>query len=231
MNLNEVALQYDSFYRRYEKRYEKKVSKEIRKQILSYLDSNDITQVSSERMTKLIRELHLDAGFYWAKAQRIHKSRFSDYMFPLLRTYMIMDALNSGEQITQTTIDYIKEILYQATILQWSLNQIREQLLKIEYIRMRGLLITRTELTYASNIASYVLNTNQQTQYKRWVSILDGRTRRDHRVLNGQVRTINEPFEVVNKRGITVRMDYPGDRSYGAGADQICNCRCFLVYE
>ena len=229
MSLSEIAHQYDRFYRRYEKKYEKKISREIRNQILTYWETK---YVSAEKMTQIIRELHLDAGMNWAKMNRLNKSRFSDYMFPLLRTYMIMDALNAGEQITQTTIDYVKDILYQATILNWSLDYLRNELLRVEYIRFRGLLIARTELTYSTNLATYILNTNQQeNKQKRWVSLLDSKTRRDHRILNNQVRGINEPFEVVNKRGVTVKMDYPGDRSYGAGPEQICNCRCFLIYE
>jgi uncharacterized protein with gpF-like domain len=232
MTVNEIALQYDRFYRKYEKKYEKKISREIRRQITTYLDTKDITSVNAERMTKIIRELHLDVGYNWARMQRTQKSRFSDYMFPLLRTYMIMDALNAGEEITQTTIDYIKDLLYQATILNWSLDMLRRELLRVQYIRARGLLIARTELTYSSNLATYVLFTNNQTyRYKRWVALLDGRTRRDHRILNGDVKSLNEPFTVVNKRGVTVQMMYPGDRSLGAGPDQICNCRCFLIYE
>jgi uncharacterized protein with gpF-like domain len=234
MTPNELALHYDRFYRRYEKKYEKRISREIRKQILSYLDG-DINSVSSDGITKAIQELHLDAGMKWAKEINLYsrtfkRDRFSDYMFPLLRTYMVMDSINVGEQITETTIEYIKDLLYQATILNWSLQYLRNELLRIKYIRMRGLLITRTELTYSTNVAAYLVMGNQ-AQNKRWISILDSRTRRDHRMLNGQVRDINEPFQVVNKYGVTVRMNYPGDRSLGAGADQICNCRCFMVYE
>lgn len=226
-------LEYDNFYRKYEKKYEKIISREIRKQISTYIKTQDITQVNSESMTLAIRELHLDVGLKWARLNNTwsSKSRFSDWMFPLLRTYMIMDALNAGEEITQTTIDYIKDLLYQATILNWSLQFLNSELLRVQYIRNRGLLISRTEITYSTNLASQILMRELGYTKKRWIGILDNRTRRSHRLLHGQVKNINEPFQVVDKKGVTVQMNYPGDRSLGAGPDQICNCRCFLIYE
>lgn len=236
MTLNEYALLYDRFIRRYEKKYEKVIGREIKKQIESYI-RGDLSSIKADSITKEITKLHIEVGTAWARHTRNYttfkqRDRFSDYMYSLLRTYMIIDALNAGEDITETTIEYIKDLLYQATILNWSLQFLRRELLKITYIRMRARLIARTEITYATNLGSYVLATNENRPLKkRWVSILDGRTRRDHRVLNGQVRELNEPFSVVNKFGVTVQMNYPGDRSLGAGPDQICNCRCFIIYE
>jgi len=236
MTINEYAYLYDRFFRKYEKKYERVISREIKKQIQSYL-SGDLSSIDSQSISKVITKLHIEVGTEWARHSRNYQSfksrdRFGDYMYSLLRTYMIMDALNAAEQITETTIEHIKDLLYQATILNWSLEFLRKELLNIKYIRMRGLLIARTEITYATNLGAYILALNQQTELKkRWVSILDTKTRRDHRILHGQTKSINEPFEVVNKFGIKVRMNYPGDRSLGAGPDQICNCRCFLVYE
>ena len=244
MTLNEYALLYDRFFRRYERKYERVISREIKKQIESYI-RGDLSSVTADSITKEIAKLHIEVATAWARQSRNYttlkqRDRFADYMYSLLRTYMIMDAMNTAEQITQTTIDYIKDLLYQSTILTWSLQFLRRELLRISYIRMRARLIARTEITYATNLGSYILATNGgmisatnegRVLNKRWVSILDGRTRRDHRVLNGQVRELNEPFTVVNKFGVTVQMNYPGDRSLGAGADQICNCRCFMVYE
>lgn len=235
MTLDEYASLYDRFTKRYEKKYEQIISAEIKRQINSYVKSGNLSSVSPEGMAKILRNMHIEIGINWAKLlnKRTQKrDRFSDYMYSLLRTYMIMDSYNASEQITQTTIDHIKDLLYQATILNWSINMLNKELLNIKYIRMRGLLISRTETTYASNLSGYLLMTNSnQFTSKRWVGILDNRIRRDHRILNGQVKGLYEPFSVVNKYGITVQMNYPGDRSFGAGPDQICNCRCFLIYE
>lgn len=56
---------------------------------------------------------------------------------------------------------------------------------------------------------------------KQWDASLDGRTRPTHRQLDGQIREIDEPFEVAG-----MKADAPGmfDR-----ASEDCNCRCALL--
>lgn len=53
---------------------------------------------------------------------------------------------------------------------------------------------------------------------KQWDATLDGRTRETHRLLDGQIREVDEPFEV---RGMTAMM--PGD--FGRPEEDI-HCRC-----
>jgi len=241
MNINDYSYSYELMLRRYEALYAPRIQRELKKQINGYINEG-YSGVHSESMSNLISKMHLDIGLYWAKKTymysktEVKKARdpksLSEHMFQLLRTYMIIDAMNAGEQITETTINNIKDILYAATIANYTLAQINAQLLKIENLKIRAALIARTELVYASNMASYlIMNDSENVWKKRWVALLDNRTRKDHRKLDGQLKNLAEPFEVVNKRGVLVKMNFPGDRSFGAGADQICNCRCFLVYE
>ena len=56
---------------------------------------------------------------------------------------------------------------------------------------------------------------------KQWDSTLDGKTRRTHRKLDGQVREVDEPFEIEGKKAM-----YPGD--FGDPAED-CNCRCIAT--
>ena len=56
---------------------------------------------------------------------------------------------------------------------------------------------------------------------KQWDSTLDGKTRDTHRKLDGQIREIDEPFEV---DGMTAM--FPGD--FGDPAED-CNCRCVSI--
>lgn len=56
---------------------------------------------------------------------------------------------------------------------------------------------------------------------KQWDSTLDGKTRETHRQLDGQIRELDEPFEV---GGMTAM--YPSD--FGDPAEDI-NCRCALL--
>ena len=56
---------------------------------------------------------------------------------------------------------------------------------------------------------------------KQWDSTLDGKTRDTHRQLDGQIRELDEPFEVEGKKAM-----YPG--GFGDPAED-CNCRCALL--
>lgn len=53
---------------------------------------------------------------------------------------------------------------------------------------------------------------------KQWNSTLDGETRKTHRKLDGQIREVDEPFEMDGQKAM-----YPGD--FGDPAED-CNCRC-----
>lgn len=56
---------------------------------------------------------------------------------------------------------------------------------------------------------------------KQWDATLDGKTRDSHRMLDGQIREVNEPFTIGTKKAM-----YPGD--FGDPAED-CNCRCVAL--
>lgn len=56
---------------------------------------------------------------------------------------------------------------------------------------------------------------------KQWDSSLDGRTRKSHRKLDGQIRELDEPFEVNGHKAM-----FPGD--FGRPEEDI-NCRCAIL--
>lgn len=56
---------------------------------------------------------------------------------------------------------------------------------------------------------------------KQWDSTLDSRTRSEHREVDGQIREIDEPFDVGGEK-----MQAPG---VGGSARNVCNCRCCLL--
>lgn len=66
----------------------------------------------------------------------------------------------------------------------------------------------------------------QTPSKKRWRTMGDDRVRKIHHLVNGQERSLNEPF-IVN--GEYLR--FPGDSSLGASIDNIANCRCIAVYS
>lgn len=56
---------------------------------------------------------------------------------------------------------------------------------------------------------------------KQWDATLDGRTRPEHRQADGQIREIDEPFDIGGEK-----MKAPG---VGGSARNVCNCRCCLL--
>ena len=56
---------------------------------------------------------------------------------------------------------------------------------------------------------------------KQWDAVLDGNTRTDHRILDGQIREVGEPFEIDGKKA-----QYPG--AFGR-PEEDCNCRCVAL--
>lgn len=60
-----------------------------------------------------------------------------------------------------------------------------------------------------------------------WRAARDGRTRDTHGSLNGDRAQFGTPF----RSSGGARMRYPGDRSLGAGAEEIVNCRCTLTFK
>jgi hypothetical protein len=62
---------------------------------------------------------------------------------------------------------------------------------------------------------------------KTWRSRGDGRTRDSHVSMNGQTVPLRQPF--VSPSG--ARMMFPRDRSLGAGAKEIIQCRCFIAHS
>ena len=59
---------------------------------------------------------------------------------------------------------------------------------------------------------------------KQWLATLDDHTRDAHRELDGQIRDVDEPFEVNG-----LKIDYPGDPN--ADPSLTYNCRCTLTYK
>lgn len=56
---------------------------------------------------------------------------------------------------------------------------------------------------------------------KQWDATLDGKTRPTHRQLDGQIREVDEPFELGTKKAM-----YPGE--FGL-PEEDCNCRCVAL--
>lgn len=96
------------------------------------------------------------------------------------------------------------------------------------FSRTRAMRIARTETHSASSFASDQYNDKVSKELgipmkKRWVSVGDARTRLSHANANGQIRDMEEDFEING-----ALMKHPGDPK--GGAKNVVNCRCVVVY-
>ena len=113
--------------------------------------------------------------------------------------------------------------------------------------RLRGVATMNfnDSVRYARTMTTNAQNAGRYDSYRRadelgvelvieWQATLDDRTREEHRMMHGQRRKVDEPFEIydeVSRR--TIKIYYPGQSS-GAGASDIpqsmiWNCRCTLL--
>jgi len=93
----------------------------------------------------------------------------------------------------------------------------------------RGEAIVRTEVGRAFSIATQMRQEQYQKAFpslkKQWLTSIDGRERPSHAAINGQIKSIDEPFEVPNYRtGGTEEALYPRDP--GLSPENTINCRC-----
>jgi hypothetical protein len=93
------------------------------------------------------------------------------------------------------------------------------------FYKWQALRIARTETTSASGLSAIKTAENSDlVMSKSWISVLDNRTRLDHRIEDGQSVDLNEPF--IMSSG--AKLDYPGDTK--APANEVINCRCTIAF-
>jgi len=91
---------------------------------------------------------------------------------------------------------------------------------------VRGETILRTEYGRIAQTANYVtlseLSQDQPTLRKEWSAVIDGRTRPTHAEADGEIRDIDEPYDLGGYPGL-----YPHDPQLPA--EESINCRCISV--
>ena len=89
----------------------------------------------------------------------------------------------------------------------------------------RAKFMAENEVNTAINHARYTEAVNAGKTMKRWESIIDEVTRKDHIEVNGKYIPIGQTFRVGDSW-----MMHAKDTSLGASANQIVNCRCVTIY-
>lgn len=148
--------------------------------------------------------------------QNLDKNYFTRTLRDKRFDSVVRRAIKDNKPLTQ---DYVDKIT----------NRYTQRLLKF-----RGNMIGRTEAMSALNFSEYEsfkqgiegTNYSEDQIITTWESAHDLRVRDTHAILNGkQVRGLETPFR--SPSGALMR--YPTDRSFGAPAKEIINCRCRVV--
>lgn len=148
------------------------------------------------------------------------------------------DAIGQIEGTTRKQVSRVVKRLTEQAIIDGSSNAEVADELAEEFSglsKSRAMLIARTEVASASNNANVqaVRSLELPNMEKEWVSANDDRVRDggkngdgpDHEHMDGVSVPLDEKFAVPPDAS----MDGPGDAS--AGPEQICNCRCVLVFK
>ncbi len=217
---------------------------------ISHLDTN----VPMEALGRTIHNIYVDAGtvFGGKTYQMVKKQAQQKGMMPIgYNEELIRDIINyyrlyllskAVVPISETTKDYILQILIQAQQKGWSIQMVVDKLGATDITRNRARLIARTETNKSANWAAVwgAKKTGYDTN-KIWISARDNRTRTlaasgphehdkfDHLNMNGVMVAMDEAFQVPKRGGGYEAMMQPGDPK-GSAAD-VCRCRCCVGFK
>ena len=211
----------------YQLEYQKSLKKQI-ENILDVMNDNNYTKIYD--FLKTSYNIGYIGSIYDIAGQGI------PLIIPIDQKKMVMAIVNESK---------IKEGLYKTVVsdTKWlkgrisaevsrgiatniSYNDIARNLDNTAKIGLnRAKRIARTEGHRVTQSAAFIAQKEAQKAgtdvVKQWDATLDGRTRDTHRLLDGQIKEIDEPFEVAGKKAM-----FPSD--FGDPAED-CNCRCVCL--
>lgn len=248
--MDELKKYYLQRFQRFQKGRERifapKFYKAIRAQYQYVIDNihnglNAVDKIPSHHLTKIIKDIYLDAGITYGAKVRADLNRlkgrmpigFSQRMSQLIEQYFNTDILNASEGITDTTKDLIRKVFAEAYEAGLGIDDIISQLRNTELSQMRARLIARTETVTAANQgAMFVAKDTGLKLNKVWLATSDNRTRHDHRMVDGHTVDMDDYFILAGD----IKMLQPGDRGGTDGRratppKEVCNCRCTVLFE
>lgn len=227
---HEFWLKFHRFQMRYELMYAPKINKAIKAQVQTYIKHKDTVYVRSGELYATLVDLYKTTGPAWAyqtrAAHKQHKAGgqmgFRERIVSFMQQYFMSGLLNDAENITQTTIRLISEVLSEAALEGWSFDEIVSKLVAPDFTAKRARLIARTETVNAANMGSMINLKLAWATKKIWIAARDNSTREHHREVNQTVIGIDEQFKVGDSL-----MGWPGDKN--GSAEEVCNCRCVVA--
>jgi hypothetical protein len=241
-----LAKQLDALQRRYEQRYEKQIYTALKKQMQPYLDAikqadgniNRFDLITPAPLADVLENLYVTAGTAYADAMysaiqpptKATKEALRAGWRDFMRLFAIRNLPQTLIQINETSQKIIRNIVLGGLNEGLGTLEIARNIQESVTIifRNRAKLIARTEMAIATNNAAMQSAATSDFMYeKKWIPATDNRTRPDHAAM------LNKPWIPFDQNFIVGgdEMRQPADGTQGAGADQICNCRCKVVFR
>lgn len=240
MTRTELTLSNERLRNKYEKAFTPLVRKALKNQISSFTSVlkekgtvSGVVIIDTE-MHKVIETAYVTAGLAKAtdslsKLKRLpkaeHKKRTFGFNAEWTRQIIEYFKLNLFNKvvlpISQTTRDYIEQIISLGTTQGWSIDRMVQEIESEDYLNGRVRRIVRTELARAINYGGTLARDKfEYKTQKRWVAVHDNRTRHAHALADGQTVNDEDPFIVGGEQ-----LDFPGDPN--GSATNTIHCRCF----
>lgn len=243
----------------FERKFTVPVYRAIRSQIRAFISDMKASGVNAakmnmdrvvlnERVYNVINNIYKRAGLFYANdtyrkiQEQVPKKSFgfnAEWLAEIINFFKV-DLLNKATfPITETTKEYIRQILIKGEQEGWGIDLIARKLLEVnvppaqQLTMARARMITRTETAKAAFKGREVAKA--KTPYKlttEWLAASDHRTRHSHRLMDGILLKDGEKFSVprykrIGKVDIQIGIDLmigPGDPS--ASKENVINCRC-----
>lgn len=230
----------------YERKAYRVVQKHIKK-ILGEIPLNNISlsnyqilvysNITEDKIKEMFVDIYTTVGYDYNKRikKEIERSTknilFSD---SFLQDILVFLSGEGGAKIVsvrgtliEDIIKAIEDKLKNDTSLINLQNAIYEIVTKSQqFYKWQALRIARTETTFASAYAAMRAASQSNLELtKEWIAAKDDRTRKDHRLENGQIVDFNDPF-IMNDGS---QLQYPGDPK--GTASQVINCRCTIAFK
>ena len=190
-------------------------------------------RVAEASNTRVLRSIN--------KAYSIDETKDIDQDFEnFLLIFAVRNGTNAAQFISTTTDNDIMSVINRGQMDGLSTSEIAVSINKkvgSGLAPARASLIASVEVGRVSGWATHetglLINTRFNLQLtKEWVTNIDDRTRRsppgnfDHVKADGQIRNVNEPFQVSNQK-----LKHPRDWTSGASKGNLINCRCVEIFH
>jgi len=139
----------------------------------------------------------------------------------LISSFFYTIGLRDVRNITETTREMLRNRIFKGVSENKTLQEIRREIVTDQINRTRANVITRTEVITVTGYGKQSVALNAPIlMRKQWATVLDGRERKTHELMNGEQRDLTERYS----NGAM----YPGDPDLPA--KERIQCRCTEIY-